>query len=219
MMKFMLTAASAIALMASGAFAQDSGMRFGLGLSTLGANLEGAYRINQNWGVRGVLSGGISTKNLGGGGTQTIDGVTYNTSGQLGGFALLGDYYTSSSGFRVSGGAFVSNTNFSGSTTASLSNPITIGGTTLTGGQTANASVEFKRKISPMLSVGYDWNIGRSFTLSGEVGAIGMGGLNVALSAPAAPADDVASEIQNINDELSKFGVYPYIAITASYRF
>lgn len=41
-MKFMLTAASAIALMASGAFAQDSGMRFGLGLSTLGANLEGA---------------------------------------------------------------------------------------------------------------------------------------------------------------------------------
>ena len=218
-MKLLLIATSAFALFANSALAQDSNLRFGLGISTLGANLEGAYRINQNWAVRSVLSGGISTKNLGGGGTQTIDGVTYNTSGQLGGFALLGDYYTGSSGFRVSGGALISNTSFSGSTTAGPNNQITIGTATFNSGETANASVAFKRKVSPMATLGYDWDIGRRFTLSGEIGAIAMGGLNVSLTAPAAPANDVAAEVQNINDELSQFGVYPYIAITASYRF
>ncbi len=218
-MKSILLTAFAFAFLANGALAQDSGLRFGLGVSTLGGNLEGAFRINQNWGVRGVLSGGLNTNTLGGGGTQTIDGVTYNTNGQIGGFALLGDYYTGSSGFRVSGGAFISNTSFSGSTTASATNQITIGGTTFSSGETANATAEFKRKVSPMLTVGYDWDIGRAFTLSGEIGAIAMGGLNVGLTAPAASAADIASEIQSINDELSQFGVYPYIAITASYRF
>lgn len=217
MSKILITA-SAIALLAGAATAQDSNLRFGLGVSSMGGTLEGQYRLNQNWAVRGVIIGGINTSVLGGG-TQTIDGVTYNTSGQLGGAALLADYYTGNSGFRLSGGAFISNTSFSGSTTASVANPITIGNTTLTGGESASASVEFARKISPMLTVGYDWNIGRNFTLGGEIGAIAMGGLNVDVVAPAAPAADVAREVQSINDELSGLGVYPYIAITASYRF
>jgi hypothetical protein len=46
-----------------------------------------------------------------------------------------------------------------------------------------------------------------------------MGGLNVSVTAPAAPAADVARETQNIKDELSLFGVYPYIALTGSFRF
>lgn len=213
-MKNLFSTAATIALLTGAASAQESNMRFGLGLSTMGGTLEGAYRLNQNWGVRGVLAGGVNAN-----GNQTVDGVTYNTTGQLGGLALLGDYYTGNSGFRISGGAFLSNTSFQGSTTASAANPITIGNTTLTGGETAGTSVEFKRKISPMLTTGYDWNIGRAFTLSGEIGAIAMGGLNVSVTAPAVPAADIAREIKSINDELSAYGVYPYIAITASYRF
>lgn len=217
MSKILITA-SAIALIAGAAAAQDTGLRFGLGVSTMGGTLEGAYRINQNWAVRGVVAGGINTKTLGGG-TQTIDGVTYNINGQLGGFALLGDYYTGGTGFRISGGAFVSNTSFSGSTQASAANTITIGNTTLSSGETVSTSIEFKNKVSPMATVGYDWNIGRNFTLSGEIGAIAMGGLNVNVTAPAAPAADVARETQNIRDELSGYGVYPYVAITAAFRF
>jgi opacity protein-like surface antigen len=213
-MKKILLAASAIALLSSAAFAQDSNLRFGLGVSSMGATLEGAYRFNQNWAVRGVVAGGLGIN-----GTQTIDGVNYDTNGQLGGFALLADYYTGNSGFRVSGGAFVSNTSFSGSATASPANPIEIGGTTLVGGESTSASIEFSRKVSPMLTVSYDWNIGRSFTLSGEIGAIGMGGLNVSVTAPAVAATEIAAEVQSINDELSQFGVYPYIAITGSFRF
>lgn len=213
-MKNICLAASALALIAGMASAQDSNLRFGLGVSTMGATLEGAYRLNQNFAIRGVLSGGINAN-----GTQTIDGNTYNTSGQLGGFALLADYYTGSTGFRVSGGAFLSNTDFSGSTTASAANPITIGGTTFTGGETASASVAFKRKVSPMLTVGYDWNVMRNFTVSGEIGAIAMGGLDVDLVAPAATAADIARETRSINDDLSRFGVYPYVAITGSFRF
>ena len=213
-MKSIFLTASAIAILASGASAQNTDLRVGLGLSTMGATLEGAYRLNQSFTLRGVIAGGLNAN-----GTRTIDGVSYNTTGQLGGVALLADYYTGDTGFRISAGAFMSNTNLRGSTTASAANPITIGNTTLTGGETANASVAFNRKISPMLTVGYDWDIGRTFTLSGEVGAIAMGGLDVRLNAPAAPAADVAREVQNINNELSAFGVFPYVAITGTFRF
>ncbi len=213
-MKSIFLTASAIALLASAATAQDTNLRFGLGVSTMGATLEGAYRFNQSWAVRGVIAGGLSAN-----GSQSVDGVSYDTSGQLGGFALLADYYTGSSGFRVSGGAFVSNTNFSGSTTATAANPINVGNVTANSGETVSAEIEFARKVSPMLTVGYDWNIGRSFTLSGEIGAIGMGGLNVSVDAPAIAAAEVAREVNNINDELSAFGVYPYVAITGTFRF
>lgn len=180
----------------------------------MGATLEGAYRFNQSWAVRGLIADGISAN-----GTQSIDGVTFATSGQLGGFALLADYYTGSSGFRVCGGTFVSNTNFSGSTTATAANPIEVGSFTANSGETVSAEIEFTRKVSPMLTVGYDWNIGRTFTLSGEIGAIGMGGLNVSVDAPAIAANEVAAEVNNINDELSAFGVYPCVAITGTFRF
>jgi hypothetical protein len=46
-----------------------------------------------------------------------------------------------------------------------------------------------------------------------------MGGLNVSVTAPAVAATEIAAEVQSINDELSQFGVYPYIAITGSFRF
>lgn len=213
-MKYIFITASTIALLATTATAQDNNLRFGLGLSTMGATLEGAYRLNQNFGVRGLVAGGLNAN-----GTETVDGVNYNASGQLGGFALLADYYTGSTGFRLSGGAFVSNTSFGGSTTATVANPVTIGNTTFTGGQTASANIEFSRKVSPILTVGYDWNVGRNFTISGEVGAIAMGGLDVNVTAPAAAAADIALETQNIKDELSLFGVYPYVALTGSFRF
>ena len=86
-MKSILVTASAIALLAGAASAQDSNLRFGLGVSTLGGTLEGAYRFNDSWAVRGVLAGGLS-----GNTTETADGVTYDVTGRLGGFALLGDY-------------------------------------------------------------------------------------------------------------------------------
>ena len=50
-MKSILLTASAIALLAGSAMAQDN-LRVGLGVSTLGATLEGAYSINQRLGVR-----------------------------------------------------------------------------------------------------------------------------------------------------------------------
>ncbi len=46
-----------------------------------------------------------------------------------------------------------------------------------------------------------------------------MGRLNVSVDAPAIAANEVAAEVNNINDELSAFGVYPYVAITGTFRF
>ena len=85
---------------------------------------------------------------------------------------------------------------------------------------------EFIGTFAPVLFVcgatviaGGGGDIGRTFTLSGEIGAIGMGGLNVSVDAPAIAANEVAAEVNNINDELSAFGVYPYVAITGTFRF
>jgi len=176
--------------------AQDSNLRFGLGLSTMGGTLEGAYRFNDRFAVRGVVAGGVN-----GNTTDTADGVQYNVSGTLGGFALMGDYYTGNSGFRVSGGAFLSNTSLSGNAVASLGNPIDIGLTTLNAGERADVDIEFNNRVSPILTVGYDWNIGRNFTLSGEIGAIAMGGLNASVSTNVAvPAADLARETRNIQN-------------------
>ena len=216
-MKTILVTASAIVFFAGAAFAQDSNLRFGVGVSTLGGTLEGAYRFNDNWAVRGVLSGGLN-----GNKTDTADGAEYDFTGRLGGLALLGDYYTGSSGFRVSGGAFVSNTSISGVAKPVAGSPIDIGLTTLGFDNTVNLDINFARKVSPMVTVGYDWNVGKRFTVSGEIGAIAMGGLKSSIStAIPTNAADIAREENNINSELDKKvgNIYPYIAITGSFRF
>lgn len=121
----------------------------------------------------------------------------------------------------MSGGAFLSNTSIAGVATPVAGSPIDIGLTTLSVGNTVDADISFARKVSPMLSVGYDWNIGKRFTLSGEIGAIAMGGLEASITtAIPIPAADIAREVNSINSELDAAGnVYPYIAITGSYRF
>jgi hypothetical protein len=209
-------AAIASTLLSSTAFAQDGNVRVGAGVSTLGANLEAAYRLNDRFAIRGVISGGLSRNT-----TQAADGVNYDANARLGGFSLLADYYTGNSGFRVSGGAFLSNSSITGVATPVPGSPIDIGLTTLAAGNTVNAEVKFARRISPMLTVGYDWNIGSAFTLSGEVGAIAMGGLTPTIStAIPIPQADIDREINTIQNELNQAGqFYPYIAITASYRF
>lgn len=201
-------------LLATTLQAQDDRYRLGVGLSTLGPQIEGAYRITPQFAVRGVIAA------IGADGQETVDGVTYDVSGQLGGFSVLGDYYTGDSGFRLTAGAFLSDTDLSGSATASPANPIEVGNTTLTAGETVGASVEFSNRISPVLAVGYDGRMGRNFTLSGEVGAVLMGGLDVQLDAPSSvSAADVELERRNIEDDLSGLDFYPYISISATFRF
>jgi hypothetical protein len=209
-----LSVASLIVVLASPAFAQENNLRFGLGISSLGTSVEGAYRFNQSFALRGVLAGSDITGRVG-----TVDGVRYDSNWQLGGFALLADYYAGNSGFRVSGGAFVSGTSFRGTALASPSNPVPIGNTTLTNGETAVVTSEFSRKISPILTVGYDWNIDPRFTLSGEIGGIVTGGLDVSLVSPTVSAADIATEVRNIQNERAVGNLYPYIAITGSFRF
>ena len=213
-MKSLLTSAALLILLTSPSVAQEAGLRFGLGVSSLGTAVEGAYRFNQDFGVRGVLAGRTVTGRIG-----AVDGVSYNSDWQLGGFALLADYYTGNSGFRISGGAFLSDTRFRGTATASANNPLPIGNTTLTNGETVVVTSEFARKVSPILTVGYDWQVSPKFTLSGEIGGILTGGLNVSLASPTVSAADIATEIQNIQTERAIGKVYPYIAITGSFRF
>lgn len=210
-----IIAAALISLTGSAALAQDGGLRFGLGVSTLGGgNIEAAYRLNDRWGIRGVYSTGLNAN-----GTETIDGAQMNYNAKLGGFALMGDYYTGSTGFRVSGGAVMFNSSFDANTVATAANPITIGSTTLNSGERVDVGIEFRNRVAPILSVGYDWNMGKNFTISGELGAIATGGTNVSVSSNVALSQaDIDQEVANIKGQ-QDLKAYPYVAITAGFRF
>lgn len=196
------------------AIAQDGNTRFGLGVSTMGATLEGAYRINERFALRGLLAG-INASDK-----QTIDGIDYDVDGQLGGLGLLVDYYPGQSGFRLSGGAFISRTEFTGSATANSPGDIDIDGTPIAVGDSVTTSVEFGRKVAPMLTLGYDQSLGKGWTLSGEIGAIISGDFNVDIDAPAyVSATDIANEEDSIRNDLNQLGVYPYVGLSVSYRF
>ncbi len=215
-MKFAFAAALALCASATTLAAQDGNIRVGAGISTLGGgNFEAAYRLNDSWAVRGIISGGLNTT-----GTETVDGTALNYTAQLGGTALVGDYYVGGSGFRVTGGAVLFNTSFSGNVVASAANPVDVGLTTLNSGERVDVTVDFANNVAPMIGVGYDWNIGRSFTLSGEIGAIATGGTNVSVTSNLnnVPQADIDREIANIKGERD-VNAYPYIGITASFRF
>jgi len=64
------------------------------------------------------------------------------------------DYHPFASGWRFSGGVFASATSITA--TSTITSATTIGDNDYVTG-TIDGSVKFKRKVAPMLSVGYDW--------------------------------------------------------------
>ena len=229
---FILSAAAVFA--GTSAFAQDgNNVRVGLGLSSLGGTVEGQYRFNENFAMRGLYAGGLSGDEAG----TEVDGdltADYSASGQLGGTALLLDYYPFGGGLKLSAGAMMSNTNIDLTGTLSATNgSFQFGDLDVNAGTVdVDASVEFARQAAPMLTVGYDWQISNRFSINAELGAIAIGGLDIAMTAtPDADAiaagasqDDINAEIDteiaNIQDDIgSSADLYPYIALMGTFRF
>ena len=204
----------AVSLLLPQAGHSEEPVSIAFGVSSLGGNIEAAYRVNERFALRGIVSGGLS-----GSDTETLDGTSYEVSGELGGFSLLGDYYPRGGGFHVSGGLHFSNTDFSGSAVASASNPIQIGGTTLSSGELVQVTGGFARETAPMLSIGYDQPIGRRAFISAELGAIFANGADIGVSAPGVSQADIDREIESIEDDAGDFNAYPYIGLTFGFRF
>ncbi|MDX8350400.1 hypothetical protein SLH49_20620 [Cognatiyoonia sp. IB215446] len=220
MLRFVVTAL--LALIASHAAAQEGSSTVSsvldpastqevvvaFGVSTLGANIETAYRINPNYQVRGILMGGIDADF-----EETDEDGDFSGNVTLGGVALMGDFYPLQSGWRVSGGLLLSNTELSGSGTAEVEGA---------GRVEADVSAQFSGDINPMLTTGYDLGLGRGWSLNTEAGVIFTGGIDVTYTAddPALQDElDSDPELQEIVEDASDIAVYPYASVAVSFRF
>jgi len=181
----------------------------GFGASTLGANIETAYRINPNYRVRGILMGGVDADF-----EETDEDGDFSGNVTLGGVAIMGDFYPLQSGWRVSGGLFISNTELSGTGTADVEGVAT--------SVDADVAAQFAGDITPMLTTGYDLGLGGGWSLNTEAGVIFTGGIDVTFTAenPTLQAElDNDPELQEIVEDASEIPVYPYASVTVSFRF
>lgn len=206
-MKSFFPACMAI-LVAGIANAQEAGdISAAVGISSLGANLEAAYQIDPTYRVRGAFIGGIDVSYE----ESDADGE-FEGNFQLGGLALLGDFYPLQSGWRISGGLFFSNSELSAT------------GTTDVDGVDIDAetTAEFSSAIAPMVTTGYDLRFGDGWSFNSEIGLIFTGGIDLAVTAddPTLQSEiDDDADVQDAIDDAADISLYPYIGFGLSYTF
>lgn len=209
--------AAAMCNVAAHASAQEIGdTSVSVGLSTFGANIEGTYQILPQWRMRGAIMGGLNYT-----GSETEDGNTFEVDAGLGAFAVMADYYPTASGWRLSGGLLVNNSNIDSTTTASGSNTIEIDGTEYESGS-VKVDANFSKKVSPMITTGYDYRFANNWMLSGEIGAIYTGGIDLNATGSTVElqdAIDASVDYRDARNDASDITFYPYISVTVGYSF
>lgn len=197
-------------LVSSVANAQEAGgYTVGSGLSFFGANLELGYTIDPNWRARGAIMGGFNADF-----SETDEDVNVDGEFDLGGAALLADYYPTQSGWRVSGGLFFSNTELTATGTVDVGDPVVTEDATLT--------AKLANEVSPMITTGYDWSFADGWALTSEIGAIFGGGIDVSIVSddPDAQAEiDADADVQELIQDASDIVAVPYLSLGLSYRF
>lgn len=200
---FLLLVISAAALPV---MAQPAGdIRVGVGVSALDPAVDGTYRINDAFGM--WLPGGYPSVELDDG----SDGIDYHIEGDLGGIALLGDYFTGLGGLRVSAGALYSrhSADGRGRGDGAVGNAdFTDVALRLDAGPT--------NRLMPVASLGYHGRIGTRWTLSADLGAVYSGGYDIALRDVSAQASQQNTDA-DIDDDLPDF--QPYVKFTVGFRF
>jgi len=204
-----IIAASALSIVGSIASAQETGdITVGAGLSNFGANLEAAYQINPQFRARGAIMGGFSTDF-----EDDDDGDEIEGEFNLGGAALLADYYPFAGGWRVSGGLFISNTDLNAKGTVDLGTADE---------ETAEVTAKFKNEIAPMVTTGYEFGFSDGWSLTSEIGVIFSGGIDVSFDASGDTSQsdiNADEEIQDAIDEAGDINALPYLSIGVSYRY
>lgn len=187
-----------------------------IGLSTFGANYEAIYQLRDNVRLRGAVMGGINYS-----GTETEDGATYDVDANLSAFAVMADYYPTNSGWRVSGGLLANGSKIDSTITGSSADPIEIDGEFFETGS-MDVDANFVNTLSPIVTTGYDYRFKNNWTLSGEIGAVYTGGVD--LSATSATAEiqtaiDASEDYLSARNDASDVTFLPYISVTVGYSF
>lgn len=181
----------------TGVTAQQVGdVSVGLGLTNFGVALQGEYRLQPNLGARAMLMGGFSIED-----EFEVEDSTVDGKAELGGFAVLADYYPLSNPWRVSGGLFLSNSEVTGEFTD--------------GGLPYQGELTFENDVAPLITTGLAYPFGSGWSFSGDVGVI-VSSLKVSSN-----SNDpvVQQDIADLNDDLSDIPVFPFIGFGVSYSY
>jgi len=193
-------AAFSAASIAAASQAQEQGdFSAGIGFSTFGPSLAVEFDAAPNFGVRGILMGGFSVSD-----EFQEEGYSIDASIDLGGLALLADYYPFAGTWRVSGGVFFSNTNVAADFVAdSVADPDFSG------------ELALKNETAPMITTGFSRPITDSWSISSDLGVIIS-----PIEASSTDADpDVQDEVGILNDAFDDVPVYPYASTAIIFRF
>lgn len=197
-----------IAMTATASLAQEVGKTaLSLGVSSVGLTGEIAYRASDKWRFRGMLSGAPTYRS-----GESVAGIGYETTSKVRGFTLLADRFLWDSIWHVSVGAFVSGTTADGVATGTFQ----IGNNVYT--TTLKATAEFENKVSPLVSFGFTYPLGKKTHFTGSLGYIYTGGVNVRMNGEPKilPGDLLLEKLQaeaDIGDG------YPFLEFGLYYSF
>lgn len=192
-----LALVSTLAIAAQTVSAQEVGdLSVGIGATSMGASLEVQYGATPNLAVRGMVMGGINLDD-----EFDVEDGTLDGKAELGGLAVVGDYYPFANPWRVSGGLFFSNFSLSGTYTDTSGS--------------YEADIAFKEDVIPMITTGFDYEFTSGWSLTGDVGV-----LVSSLEASSDSADPtVQADIADLNADLEDVPVFPFVGLAVTYTY
>lgn len=219
-MKFLLRMLAIVApLLAGPALAGDDPAydRFFLmpNISTLGAGLEGGYRIDPKWQVRAGVNGGAfnfvyrdRNSDLHSRATLLSAGVTV-------------DYFPVESDFYVSGGLRFSASKVEGKV-RNLEGKLKNGATIFVPDPLTSYTVR-QNPVQPYIGAGYSMKIRQGLKLNFDLGALYAGTPDLDVNSRAHKLGfsrrDIRREIERAQNRIAPFAVYPVVTVGLKFEF
>lgn len=206
--------------------ATDVTVSAGAHISTLGPGVSASARINDNFGITGLINYlPYST-------SGDVDDISYDVDLRFLTIGAQADFYPlPDTGLRLSAGAFINQNRADLSARVSGQQTIDIDGTIYTASDLGglDGSVDFDA-LAPYISVGYQAQLTSGLSISIDGGAVYQGSPNVSLSprelSPSLSAaerqqiiDDIAREEKSAQSDLTAFNFYPMVRASLSWRF
>ena len=198
-----------------------AGIGVGVKAGTLGFGLEITKGVTST--INGRL--GINSYKFDASGSESD--IDYDSDLKMDSVAALVDWHPFSGGFRTTAGVLFNNNKLD--MTAKLTGSTDIGGTNYTPGQigTLAGAVSFN-DVAPYIGIGWGNAVeqGQRLTFAFELGVLMQGKPKVdltstggTLSSNSTFLDNLATEEQQLEDDLKDFDMYPVISLGLAYQF
>lgn len=188
-------------------------------VGTLGIGPELGLRFSDRFGARASASFFSLSQDF------DSDDVEYDGKVKLRSYGLMADFYPGGGSFRISAGARINNSR--ARVTATPTTDTEIDGVVYTPAQIGTLTGRAETKnFAPALTVGWSGRNRRGFVFGGEAGALFQGAVRIrrfgatgTLASNPAFLADLEGERRELQDDVSKFKVYPIVQLSLGYRF